>query len=120
MKKLAESKRYIIFNEYEQVFLQVKLTSKLIRIGEFYGDPDIAIISNNELFCVVGGEGIIIYYLKEPFEEYSASTENLKQWKSWGRDIEKETIWVNNITQEDSQHISVELENGEKTIISIY
>ena len=69
MKQMAESNNYLILNEYEKVFLKLKATSQLILIGEFYGDPDVALISDDETYCAVGGEGVIIYYLRDPFEE---------------------------------------------------
>ena len=59
MKQMAESNNYLILNEYEKVFLKLKATSQLILIGEFYGDPDVALISDDETYCAVGGEGVI-------------------------------------------------------------
>ena len=55
MKQIAESNNYLILNEYEKVFLKLKATSQLILIGEFYGDPDVALISDDETYCAVGG-----------------------------------------------------------------
>ncbi len=120
MKQMAESNNYIILNEYEKVFLKLKETSQLILIGEFYGDPDVALISADETYCAVGGEGVIIYYLNSPFEEFSTRYKESRQWKTWGRDINEETMWVSEITQIDNEHIRVELENSETILLSIY
>lgn len=120
MKQMAESNNYLILNEYEKVFLKIKETSQLILIGEFYGDPDVALISNDETYCVVGGEGVIIYYLRDPFEGFSTDYKSPRQWKIWGRDAGKETMWVNEITQIDGGHIRVELEDSETILLSVY
>jgi hypothetical protein len=120
MKQMAESNNYIILNEYEKVFLKLKYTSQLILIGEFYGDPDVALISDNEKYCVVGGEGVIIYYLRSPFEEFSTKHKESRQWKTWGRDTNEETMWVSEINQIDNEHIRIKLENSKTTLLSIY
>ena len=85
MIKLAESINYIITSEYETVNLEIKNRNQTIIIGDFYGDPCVALISEDETFCLVGGEGIIIYYLQDPFSEYQRNVSS-KQWKEWGRD----------------------------------
>ena len=81
MIKLAESRNYIITSEYETVNLEIKNRNQTIIIGDFYGDPCVALISEDETFCLVGGEGIIIYYL---FSEYQRNVSS-KQWKEWGQ-----------------------------------
>lgn len=118
MKVLAESVKYVIFYEYEKVFLYIKENDKRVLIGEFYGDPYIAVISYDESFCVIGGEGIIVYYLKEPFEEFRTSADISSQWKTWGRD-DGETVWIDEIHQIDNQHIEIVTENSEKTVIDV-
>ena len=53
MKRLTESKNFVITFEYEKVFLIRKQTGNTIFIGEFYGDPTTAIISSKEDFCAI-------------------------------------------------------------------
>lgn len=120
MKQMAESNNYLILNEYEKVFLKLKATSQLILIGEFYGDPDFALISDDETYCAVGGEGVIIYYLGDPFEEFSTNHKSSNQWKIWGRGTNEETMWVSEIDQIDGKHIRVELEDSETILLSIF
>lgn len=120
MKQMAESNNYLILNEYEKVFLKLKAASQLILIGEFYGDPDVTLISDDETYCAVGGEGVIIYYLRDPFEEFSTDHKSSNQWKIWGRDTDEETMWVSKIDQIDSKHIRVELEDSETILLSIF
>ena len=120
MKQMAESNNYLILNEYEKAFLQLKDNSQLILIGEFYGDPDVAIISDDENFCAVGGEGVIIYYLRDPYEEFSTDYKSSEQWKILGREAGKEPMWVKEIKQIDSRHIQVELEDSETILLSVY
>lgn len=82
---LAESEHFTVLNEYESVYLDFKNRNKQICIGDFYGDPQAARISNNERFCVMVGCGIIIYYFYGPFEEYAYNTSS-QQWKELFRE----------------------------------
>jgi len=102
---LIESENYTISNEYETVYLTFKKTNKKIVIGDFYGDPESAFISVDESYCVMGGCGLIIYYLKEPFEifEYHKKSE---QWKELFR--EKDSIWWIKEIKEGNTSKSVE------------
>lgn len=118
MKELAQSNNFKILYEYETVFLQRKDNDKLVVIGDFYGDPQVAIISKSEKFCIIGGCGIIIYYLKEPYERYSYNMRS-PQWKEWGREDEDSTVWVNNIKYIDEEKVEIETEDSEKIVISV-
>ena len=118
MKELAHSQNLKIFYEYETVFLQRKDKDKLVVIGDFYGDPQVAMISIDEKFCVVGGCGVIIYYLKEPYKSFQYNVEST-QWKEWGREDENSTIWVNNIKYIDEDNVEIETEDYIKKIISV-
>ncbi len=70
---LAESKNILVIYEYERVFIIFKYRNKKVCMGDFYGEPQAAVISKDERYCVVGC-GVIIYYLQEPFQEYSYNT----------------------------------------------
>ena len=119
MKQLTESKKFEILYEYEKVFLNIKSLGKLILIGEFYGDPYTAIISDDEDYCVVGGEGIIIYYLREPYFEYRSDDKNSKQWKEWGRNNEDNVVWIEKIEQTGAKIIRLISENNEQIILDV-
>ena len=45
MNVLTESEHYRVYNEYENVIMEIKKSRKKIQIGDFYGDPQMAIIS---------------------------------------------------------------------------
>ena len=113
MKKLIESDKYSILFEYEKVFLCIKNTEKTILIGEFYGDPYASLISKNEDFCVVAGEGLIIYYLNEPFYEYNNDETKHQQWKEWGRESDNNTVWIEKIEQIEAKKIRITTESDE-------
>ena len=102
------------------VFITKHTDSPLCQVGEFYGDPDFALISDDETYCAVGGEGVIIYYLRDPFEEFSTNHKSSNQWKIWGRGTNEETMLVSEIDQIDSKHIRVELEDSETILLSIF
>ena len=118
MKVLAESSKYQILNEYEYVFLKIKKDSRLINIGDFYGEPQFALISEEEEYCAVGGAGLIIYYLTEPFVEYTYNIE-CSQWREWGRGNANDTIWVNNIVRVDNNCIEIETEDMQNIILNV-
>ena len=68
---LAESENFKVVSEHENVDLYFKNnTRKTICIGDFYGDPSCAIISRDEKYAVSAGCGLIIYLLKNPYEEF--------------------------------------------------
>lgn len=105
---LAESNNLFVTNEYEKVFLHFKKTNRKICIGDFYGDPQSAAISNDENFCVMVGCGLIIYYLQEPYEEfrYGIST---RQWKELFRESGKEW-WIEDVEIVDNSIIMFTVE----------
>ena len=119
MEIFVESDKYQIYNEYERVFLKLKETSKIINIGDFYGDPQVVLISEDEKYCVMGGAGIIVYYLNEPYEEYNYNIQS-KQWKEWGRVNSDDTIWVEDIFLVDDKQIEIETEDMQKLIFDVY
>jgi hypothetical protein len=109
---LAESEHFTVFNEYEEVYLDFKSRNRQIYIGDFYGGPHAARISNNERFCVMIGCGIIIYYFQEPFEEYAYNA-TTHQWKELFREKDQE-CWVNSVEIIDESHILFENDELEK------
>lgn len=119
MNLLAESKNYLITNQYEKVFLKNKSTGKQTLIGDFYGDPEAAVISNDEKYCVIFGCGLIIYYLAEPFENYEYNATN-KQWKEWGRKNQKNITWIKNITKINKNYIEFIAEDNRKITLNVY
>jgi hypothetical protein len=97
---LTKSNDYIISYEYEIVMLELIGKKKKIVIGDFYGDPETAFISTDESYCVIGGDGLIIYYLKEPFIEYEYGKKS-KQWIEIFREI-NDIWWVYDIEKGSS------------------
>ncbi len=72
---LAESNNYKVVSEYETVTLVNKRTGLSVNIGDFYGDPQGALIDLNERFAVMYGCGLIVYFIREPYECYSYNKE---------------------------------------------
>lgn len=116
-KFLAESKHYKIVSEYETVELIFKDSDRKIRIGDFYGDPEGAFIDVNEKFCVMYGCGIIIYFIREPFEEYRYCIDT-EQWNEYGRDP-KNILWVEDAKQIDENNFKAVIEDGKIQNINI-
>lgn len=86
-KFLAESRNYKITSESETTYLHLKYEKEReIEIGHFYGDPTCAIISRDELYAVVGGMGLIIYQLIEPFRKYVYNSKNTSQYSQFFRE----------------------------------
>lgn len=98
---LAESENFKVTSEYEYVTLHFKnnLFVKSVYIGDFYGDPDCAIISRDEKYFVVAGCGLVIYKLKEPFKEYS-DEENSDQYSEFFRKPDN-IWWIKELHQTD-------------------
>lgn len=112
---LAESLNYIVYNEYETVVLKKKSDDSEITIGDFYGDPDGALIDMKERFILMYGCGVIIYYLPA-YEEYRYHIKT-NQWEEFGRN--EPVMWVDSAVQTDRNKIRLALENGTYRIIEI-
>lgn len=105
MKRLlAQSEHFKIVSDYEYVDLVFNKPSLFrsrdnIYIGDFYGDPTCALISRDEKYLVVGGNGLIIYYLREPYSSYhpDAATD---QYKELFREPDQ-TWWIETLYQSD-------------------
>ncbi len=95
MNQLAKSKSYKVSHEYEVVFLERVHGSDVI-IGDFIGDPTCAVISPSEQWCAIGGAGLVIYFLKKPFEPYTYDC-STNQWIEFGREADN-TLWIENLT----------------------
>ena len=117
MNLLAESKHYAVYNEYESVILEIKGDNRKIQIGDFYGDPQMAIISEDENVCIMCGCGLIIYYLREPYMEYTYHTQS-KQWSEWGRS--ETEVWIESIKFVNGKTIEVLTEAGENITVGIW
>ena len=113
---LFENEHYKIISEYEVVTLVNKVNENHTIIGDFYGDPAAAIISDDCKFCVVVGCGVIIYYIMPPFADYSYKTKNT-QWLEFMRDGD---LWFDSVIQTDSAHILVCGENDLTLQINVY
>lgn len=99
IRYLAESENYKVTSEYEYATLHFKnkLIGKSVYIGDFYGDPDCALISRDEKYLVVAGCGLIIYKLQKPFREYG-DKENSNQYSEFFREPEN-NWWINGLHQ---------------------
>lgn len=112
---LAESHNYIVYNDYETVFLRKKSGNSVTVIGDFYGDPDGALIDMEERFILMYGCGVIIYYLPV-CEEYRYHIKT-NQWEEFGR--REPVMWVDSAVQTDRNKIRLTLENGTYKTIEI-
>ncbi len=108
---IAESENYAVKREYEYCDLVFKSENrKYVFIGYFYGDPDFAMIDKNEKFVVMGGCGLIVYLLQEPFETYKDGQENA-QWVEIGID---QGEYYDAVEQIDNDTIICTTADGEK------
>lgn len=64
--ELARSADYIVQHEYEHASVTAA-DGRHASLGEFYGDPAVALIDINEQWCAVAGEGLVLCRLKQPF-----------------------------------------------------
>jgi len=101
-RHLAESDKYSVTSEYEYATLHFKnrLSKKSVYLGDFYGDPNCAIISKDEKYLVVAGCGLIIYRLKEPFREYGNDDADDQYFEFFRHP--SDIWWINGLTQEIS------------------
>ncbi|MBA3470728.1 MAG: hypothetical protein H0T53_13915, partial [Herpetosiphonaceae bacterium] len=100
---LARSQRYVITYEFEIALLSGVgwrgMGWRPVNIGDFYGNPFCALIDSAERWCIVGGCGLILYYLHAPFQPYSYHTDT-PQWVEWFRSP-PDVLWIDNVYQVD-------------------
>ena len=72
---LAESAGFRIEHQYEDARLVDKATGQIVNLGDFYGDPDCAVIAATEQWFAVGGEGVITYDAQNGLRQYMRSTD---------------------------------------------
>lgn len=61
---MAASDRYRVLHDFEAVFVQ-RDDEELKQVGDFYGDPYAALISWDEQWAVVVGEGVLLVHLPQ-------------------------------------------------------
>ena len=81
---LAQSKNYKLYCAYEEAQLEGPAIDGHIVVGDFYGDVECACIDQQERWCITGGNGVVIYQLKAPFEDYCYDCKT-DQWKELRR-----------------------------------
>ena len=65
-RELARSAAYIVQHEYEHARVTAA-DGRQASLGEFYGDPAVALIDIHEQWCAVAGEGLVLCRLEPPF-----------------------------------------------------
>lgn len=113
---LAESRNYKVVSEYETVTLINKTTGAAVNIGDFYGDPEGAVIDINERFATIYGCGLIVYFIREPYERYSYNKET-SQWFEIGRN--EPVLWINDVIPINQDSLKLFLDDGSTKIISL-
>jgi len=116
---IAESEHYIVVREYEDCSIMFKdMSRRPVSVGNFYGDAEFALIDRNERFVVTGGCGIVIYFLREPWDDYFINKKT-DQWIKLGigdADIYYDAVrqisdTVIEITDADNNIFTYDLEN---------
>ena len=86
---MAESEHFAVYHANEECLLEFKNQGRdSVCIGDFYGDPDFALIDSAEKFVLMGGCGIIIYMLREPYEHYRYNYKT-EQWIEISRESKR-------------------------------
>ncbi|WP_402720554.1 hypothetical protein [Janthinobacterium rivuli] len=70
-QELARSAVYIVQHEYEHATVTAA-DGRQASVGEFYGDPAVALIDGHEQWCAVAGEGLVICRLEQGFGQCAA------------------------------------------------
>lgn len=108
---LAVSSKYIVYKNCEEVEIYIKPEKcNVLGIGDFYGDAVGAVISRDEKICVMFGEGIIVYQLRDPFETF-VYNEHTSQWIEYGREDAHNIKWVDACKFIDESTFEITLED---------
>ena len=104
MRTLARSRRYLVEHEYESASVTGPDGLRM-PIGEFYGDPAVAVIDVAERWCAVAGEGVIVCSLVP-------GGECVDYFRSAG-----ETVWVSGLRQTGAFSLELLCEDGAVRVI---
>lgn len=99
-RELARSATYIVQHEYEQATVTAA-DGRQASLGEFYGDPAVALIDADEQWCAVAGEGLVLCRLGQPFGQ---SAEYFRQ--------PGETVWITDLRQTGAFALEWQDEDG--------
>jgi hypothetical protein len=119
--QLTESDHYKIIHLYEAVFIapiDSNNINEYTEIGDFYGEPEIAIIDQNEKWCAIGGCGLIIYFIQEPFTPYQYD-QKCSQYFEIHRSPPS-IWWIEDLQQISPSKILITLENSQTRILDIF
>ncbi|MBC9229486.1 hypothetical protein HI850_009120 [bacterium SPL81] len=119
--QLTESDHYKIIHLYEAVFIapiDSNNINEYTEIGDFYGEPEVAIIDQNEKWCAIGGCGLIIYFIQEPFTPYQYD-QKCSQYFEIHRSPPA-IWWIEDLQQISPSQILITLENSETHILDIF
>lgn len=81
---LAQSENFKIYGSFEEAQLEGTEINGHIVVGDFYGQVECACIDQQERWCITGGNGLVIYQLEAPFEQYRYNHQT-KQWTDMWR-----------------------------------
>lgn len=101
---LASSRHYRVEHEYESASL-VAGDGRKRGIGEFYGDPAVALIDAGEHWCAVAGEGLIVCSL-------APGGACVEYYRTPG-----ETLWITGLRQTGPFALAMQAEDGGVTIL---
>ena len=102
--ELARSRRYVVEHDYESASVTGP-DGRRMPIGEFYGDPAVALIDAAERWCAVAGEGVIVYRL-------GAAGTGAEYFRSAG-----ETVWVTGLRQMGPFALELLCEDGTARVV---
>lgn len=103
---LAQSSDYMIYNEYEAVYLVNNNIPQKICIAEMYGDPSGAYISDDEKYCIIFGCGVVVYMI-EPLKD-CMEKEREKRFDFFIDD----KIWFSAVLYADTHTVILKSENN--------
>ncbi|QSP93326.1 hypothetical protein LPB19_08755 [Marinobacter salinisoli] len=108
MKKavLAGSDSYKLCFRYESATLEGGQFEKPLVVAEFPFPLECGCIDFHEKWVVTGGQGIVIYYLKPPFEPHRLAEESL-QWKTLWYPNKSLNMFPEAIVQVDDETVRI-------------
>lgn len=88
---LSQSKNFKLFGAYEEAQLEGPGISEHVVVGDFYGGANCGCIDVDEKWCISAGNGLVIYSIIPPFQDYQYG-QATQQWVELWR-TEKDKNW---------------------------
>jgi len=110
---LARSTDYALTGGWEVALLERRGSDDSLCVDDHYGNVTCGVIAPDQSWCATGGCGVIVYYLRPPWEPYDYDRQT-NQWFELERDPDS-FLSVTDMEMLDDDHIKLTVQAADET-----